>query len=190
MFKLTPAIELGVALSGELNHYPHPTQPFMDNTPSVLKKFHNSGRWDSMFFYHIDNLLDLVEELNNDQLFLAVLSLHDGNALSSHRLKEFMVDTCKFILTGRRTVPLETWKILLEDTASYLSPRKENEINRVLKDYSDSIARQRSCPHEHVSTTYISMWCEKLGGVRDLAFSAMFIYETIHRLMNPPKVLN
>lgn len=187
MSKLSPATELGVYLQGELGVYGRPADEYISDHNNVFKVFIDKGRHISNYFDRFETVEELILLMHQCRRFLPPMLLHGADRVYDHltdRKLEFMIDTFQFLSTGQRNIPLEQWLVLIDDRTSYMSPLERIEQVTKLKELHD-LTEYKAVNYSRYGSfaTYISMWCEKAGGVRDMAYS-LYFYSLITTLTN------
>ena len=178
MSKLSPATELGVYLQGEIGVYGRPADEYIPDLDNVFKVFIDKGRHITNYFERFDTLDELIQLMHTNRRFLPAVLLHGAERVYNHltdRKLEFMIDTFQFLVTGHRRVALEQWLVLIDDQSKYMSPHERRAQVTKIRELCD-LAEYQARRHAYYDSfsTYISMWCEKPGGVRDMAYSLYF----------------
>lgn len=178
MSKLSPAVELGVYLQGELGVYGRPADEYIPDRDNVFKAFIDKGRHVTNYFNRFETVEDLILLMHKYRRFLPVVLLHGGDRVYAHltdRKLEFMIDTFRFLATGERNTSLEQWSVLIDDRNRYMSPIERCDQIAKLKELHNFLESRITLDTNYDSfATYISMWCEKADGVRDMAYSLYF----------------
>ena len=175
MSRLAPAIELGSYNQGELGVYGRPPNKYNEDTDNVYKVFINKGRHQDGYFDRFDTIDELMEIMSSNYPS-ALLDLRRPDTREHHDRKlEFLEDTLCFLLTGRRKISLEQWMILIDTDESYMSEYERKSLLDRVDNMRAEITRSKYAQMGHSAmATYISMWCEKPDGVRDMAYSLYF----------------
>lgn len=175
MSRLAPAIELGVYLQGELGVYGRPPKKYNENTDNVFKVFIDKGRRQDGYFDRFDTIDELMEIMSANYPSALLDLRRPENGEHHDRKLEFLEDTMRFLLTGRRKMSLEQWMVLIDTEDRYMSESERKSLLDRVAQMREEITRCKYAQMGHSSmATYISMWCEKPGGVRDMAYSLYF----------------
>lgn len=175
MGRLVPAIELGTYNQGELGVYGRPPRKDIQEIDNPFKKVINEGRHVQGYWDKLETVEKLIEVMDNNLTHgITDLMSHEGPRHHDRKL-EFLEDTLKFLLTGRRAIPLEQWLVLIDDDSEYMSPiERRTTIGRIIEMRQEITKVDKVYNQYGAMPTYISMWCEKPDGVRDMAYSLYF----------------
>lgn len=175
MGRLVPAIELGTYNQGELGVYGRPPRKDIQEIDNPFKKVINEGRHVQGYWDKLETVEKLMEVMNSNlNLGITDLMSHQTGHHYDRRL-EFLEDTLKFLLEGRRSIPLEQWLILIDDDSTYMTDMERRLTIERIVDMRVKISQVNKVYNQYgAMPTYISMWCEKPDGVRDMAYSLYF----------------
>lgn len=79
---------------------------------------------------------------------------------------EFILDTVRFIATGRRRTSIYSWPLLISSPEENVLAKEHGEVRKLFKELALTTSH----------TTLIQKWCEQPGGIDDLMFSLNIIF--------------
>lgn len=79
---------------------------------------------------------------------------------------EFILDTVRFIATGKRRISIYSWPLLISHPEDNVLKGEHSEIRKLFKELALSTSH----------TVLIQKWCQQPGGIDDLMFSLNILF--------------
>lgn len=97
----------------------------------------------------------------------------DGNPIITDMRMAFLLDTVRFIHTGKRRVSIYSWNSMLEmDNGATVDVLKRQDMREHFKDLD-------ATTHESMTNdTFIQKWLTHKGGFDDMAFTINYLFGT------------